>query len=87
MRRKILTKIARKHFPHGFGPATGDNFVVEEIGAVDDDEEEWGDYQLDRNGIERNVYDGDQIDEGHGVGKYSNKRDEFQRARYENPKF
>jgi hypothetical protein len=32
MRRKILTKVARKHFPLGFGPAMGDKFVVEEIG-------------------------------------------------------
>lgn len=37
-----MTKVARKHFPLGFGPATGDKFVVEEIGAADDDEEEWG---------------------------------------------
>jgi hypothetical protein len=53
MQRKILTNIARKHFPLGFGPAVGDKFVVEEIGAVDDDEEEWGEYQLYRKGSVR----------------------------------
>jgi len=53
MQRRILTNIARKHFPLGFGPAVGDKFVVEEIGAVDDDEEEWGEYQLYRKGFVR----------------------------------
>jgi hypothetical protein len=53
MRKKILTQIARKHFPLGFRPAVGDKLVVEEIGEVDDDEEEWGEYQLDRKGYGR----------------------------------
>ncbi|KAI8624415.1 ADP-ribosylation [Xylariaceae sp. FL1651] len=50
---------AAKYFPYGFGPATGRNFVVEEIGEVDDDEEEYGDYQEFR-------VDG--ADEGSGKG-------------------
>lgn len=36
---------ASKWFPYGYGPATGGKFVVEEIGEVDEDEEEYGDYQ------------------------------------------
>ncbi|KAG8924522.1 hypothetical protein FRC01_011380, partial [Tulasnella sp. 417] len=49
-RRKLLTAQARKHFPYGFGAASGSKFVVEEIAPVDDDEEEWGEYQEDRFG-------------------------------------
>ena len=82
MRRKIMTKVARKHFPLGFGPATGDKFIVEEIGAVDDDEEEWGEYQMDRKGFQREglgiSYEEDEEDEEQ---RY-NLRDEFQKARY-----
>lgn len=36
---------ASKWFPYGYGPATNGRFVVEEVGEVDDDEEEYGDYQ------------------------------------------
>ncbi|OTB08082.1 hypothetical protein M426DRAFT_19233 [Hypoxylon sp. CI-4A] len=36
---------AAKWFPYGYGPSTGARFVVEEIGDVDEDEEEYGDYQ------------------------------------------
>ncbi|KAI0840903.1 hypothetical protein F5Y06DRAFT_262021 [Hypoxylon sp. FL0890] len=36
---------AAKWFPYGYGPSTGSKFVVEEIGDVDEDEEEYGDYQ------------------------------------------
>jgi hypothetical protein len=36
---------ATKYFPYGFGPATGKKFVVLEVGEVDEDEEEYGDYQ------------------------------------------
>ena len=53
MKRKIMTKLARKHFPFGYGPAQDAKFVVEEIGEVDEDDEEWGDYQIDRNQYER----------------------------------
>jgi hypothetical protein len=43
-RQRLLTAHARKHLPHGFGPA-GLNFVVEDIAPVDDDEELWGEFQ------------------------------------------
>ncbi|KAI1142288.1 hypothetical protein F5Y05DRAFT_370353 [Hypoxylon sp. FL0543] len=36
---------AAKWFPYGYGPSTGSRFAVEEIGEVDEDEEEYGDYQ------------------------------------------
>ncbi|KAI0152354.1 hypothetical protein F4776DRAFT_601240 [Hypoxylon sp. NC0597] len=36
---------AAKWFPYGYGPSTGSKFVVEEIGEVDEDEEDYGDYQ------------------------------------------
>lgn len=36
---------ASKYFPYGFGPKTGGKFVIEDVGAVSDDEEEYGDYQ------------------------------------------
>ncbi|KAG8983338.1 hypothetical protein FRB90_006116 [Tulasnella sp. 427] len=65
-RRKLLTAQARKHFPYGFGPASGTKFVVEEIAPVDDDEEEWGDYQEDR--FEKLL---DEID---GVGEFQKMR-------------
>lgn len=39
---------AMKWFPYGFGSATGTNFVIEEIGQVSDDEEEYGDWQADK---------------------------------------
>jgi hypothetical protein len=40
----LLSK-AEKYFPYGFGPATGSKFVVEEVGYVSEDEEEYGEYQ------------------------------------------
>jgi hypothetical protein len=39
---------AAKYFPYGYGPASGGRFVVEEVGEIDDDEEEYGDYQAMR---------------------------------------
>jgi len=39
---------ALKWFPYGYGPATGTSFVIEEIGEVSDDEEDYGDYQKQR---------------------------------------
>lgn len=44
-RKEALKAAASKWFPYGYGPATGTNFVIEEIGDVSDDEEEYGDYQ------------------------------------------
>lgn len=42
-RKKVLTALAKKNLPFGFGPA-GQNFVVEEIAPYSDDEEDWGEY-------------------------------------------
>lgn len=36
---------AAKYFPYGYGPAMGSKFVVEEVGEVSDDVEEYGEYQ------------------------------------------
>jgi Poly(ADP-ribose) polymerase catalytic domain len=36
---------ARKFFAYGFGPIKGNRIVIEDIAPVDDDEEEYGDYQ------------------------------------------
>lgn len=43
-------KIARaaKFFAYGFGPVSGSNIVIEDIGEVDEDDEEYGDYQENR---------------------------------------
>ncbi|KAJ3529848.1 hypothetical protein NM208_g9577 [Fusarium decemcellulare] len=46
---------AMKWFPYGFGPATGTKFVIEEIGDISDDEEEYGDWQADKHGF-HNTY-------------------------------
>lgn len=37
-----------KWFPYGYGPATSGKFVIEDVAEIDDDEEEWGNYQGDR---------------------------------------
>ncbi|KAK9772904.1 hypothetical protein AB5N19_02794 [Seiridium cardinale] len=39
---------AAKYFPYGYGPATGGRFVVEEVGQIDEDDEEYGEYQAFR---------------------------------------
>lgn len=39
---------AAKYFPYGYRPAVGTSFVVEEVGEVDEDEEDYGMYQEDR---------------------------------------
>lgn len=36
---------ALKWFPYGFGPKTKGNFVVEDVGEVSEDEEDYGEYQ------------------------------------------
>ncbi|KAF2095569.1 hypothetical protein NA57DRAFT_44628 [Rhizodiscina lignyota] len=50
---------ALKYFPYGFGAATGTTFVIEEIGEISDDEEEYGDWQQDKHAFTRNDEDGD----------------------------
>jgi hypothetical protein len=44
-KKEALKAAASKWFPYGYGPATGTNFVIEEIGDVSDDEEEYGECQ------------------------------------------
>jgi len=39
---------ASKWFPYGYGPAIGTSFVIEEIAAHSDDEEDYGEYQGQR---------------------------------------
>ncbi|KFY41468.1 hypothetical protein V494_02980 [Pseudogymnoascus sp. VKM F-4513 (FW-928)] len=46
--KEALMAKASKYFPYGYGPATGTSFVVEEVGEVDEDEEDYGEYQRDR---------------------------------------
>ena len=40
----IFLSQARKFLPYGFGP--GSRTVIEEAGDIDDDEEDYGDYQV-----------------------------------------
>lgn len=54
-KKQALKAAASKWFPYGFGPAVGTSFVIEEIGEVSDDEEEYGDFQAARVGQEREV--------------------------------
>ena len=46
--KEALISKAAKYLPYGYGPATGISFVVEEVGEVSEDEEEYGEYQKDR---------------------------------------
>lgn len=46
--KKDLQSRAAKWFPYGYGPATGTSFVVEEVGDVDEDDEDYGEYQQER---------------------------------------
>ncbi|KAF6812423.1 parp domain-containing protein [Colletotrichum sojae] len=46
-RQAVFAKAA-KYFPYGYGPATGGRFVIEEVGEVSEDEEEYGEYQAMR---------------------------------------
>lgn len=46
--KELMIGKAAKYFPYGYGPAIGTLFVVEEVGDVDEDEEDYGMYQEDR---------------------------------------
>ncbi|KAI2469375.1 ADP-ribosylation [Annulohypoxylon bovei var. microspora] len=80
---------ATKWFPYGYGPSTGARFVVEEIGDVDEDEEEYGDYQeLRMEGINKTNLDfwswvkvGMDMD---GTERGDNTADEYTGQRYWN---
>ena len=54
---------ASKWFPYGFGPASGTRFVVEEVGEVSEDEEEYGEYQALRGDERDDIIDGESLEE------------------------
>lgn len=56
--KKSKKAAAMKWFPYGFGPATGTRFVIEDIGATLDDEEEYGNWQADRHAFNRDSNEG-----------------------------
>ncbi|KAJ3909545.1 hypothetical protein F5879DRAFT_32485 [Lentinula edodes] len=39
---------ARKFFAYGFGPVSGSSIVIEDIADIEDDEEDYGEFQADR---------------------------------------
>ena len=47
-KKRALKAAATKWFPYGFGPATGANFIIEEVAGVSDDEEVYGEFQNQR---------------------------------------
>jgi hypothetical protein len=69
---------ALKWFPYGFGPATGTSFVIEEIGAVSDDEENYGEYQGQRQeiGDEVRAWETERTKAGSWFDEYQNSRRE-----------
>lgn len=69
---------ALKWFPYGYGPATGTSFVIEEIGPVSDDEENYGDYQGQRQEIvdEVRAWDTETTKAGSWFDEYQNSRRE-----------
>ncbi|KAM0470769.1 hypothetical protein ACHAP7_009352 [Fusarium lateritium] len=87
---------AMKWFPYGFGPATGTNFVIEEVGDISDDEEEYGEWQADKHGFSntymKNAGVWDEEEEQQGAEEYDDdgnpiKRrgllmDQYQRMTY-----
>ena len=51
--KKALIAKASKYFSYGYGPVSGSKIVIEGVGEVDEDEEEYGEYQRERvDGIE-----------------------------------
>lgn len=77
VKKEALKAAASQWFPYGYGPATGSNFVVEEIGEVSDDEEDYGEFQELRCQKETDS-------EAHYTGQTDEKKswfDEFQTVR------
>ena len=73
-RKETLKAAASKYFPYGYGPATGTNFVIEEIGDVSDDEEDFGEFQGLR--VEANEWENYRAE-----GETASWFDEFQTVR------
>lgn len=46
--KEALVAKASKYFSYGCGPVTGPKIIVEEAGEIDEDEEEYGEYQEER---------------------------------------
>ncbi|TVY42226.1 hypothetical protein LSUB1_G003907 [Lachnellula subtilissima] len=67
---------ASKWFPYGFGPAQGSSFVIEEIGECSDDEEEYGEFQEQRQEFGREIQDS-HVSAREGESWF----DEYQRSR------
>jgi hypothetical protein len=67
---------ASKWFPYGFGPATGTSFVIEEIGEVSDDEEDYGEYQGQRKEVDDEVktWEKDTVQAGSWFDEYQTSR-------------
>ncbi|TVY67408.1 hypothetical protein LSUE1_G008288, partial [Lachnellula suecica] len=66
---------ASKWFLYGYGPAKGTSFVILEIGETSDDEEDYGDYQGQRQEIENEFQEWDD------KGQSSSWFDEYQTSR------
>ncbi|KAK3942565.1 hypothetical protein QBC46DRAFT_379887 [Diplogelasinospora grovesii] len=93
-REKAARKAAAmKWFPYGFGTATGTNFVIEEVGELSDDEEDYGDWQADKHAFvrrdddtqadEEDMYCDDYDDDGNLVKrKLGAFLDQYQGARF-----
>ncbi|KAK5126771.1 hypothetical protein LTR85_009705 [Meristemomyces frigidus] len=73
-KKRALKAAASKWFPYGFGPATGTSFVIEEIGEVSDDEEEYGEFQSARKEDGREIYSADQEKGGSWFDEYQTVR-------------
>ncbi|KAG0645998.1 hypothetical protein D0Z07_7893 [Hyphodiscus hymeniophilus] len=69
---------AAKWFPYGFGPATGTSFVIEEIGEVSDDEENYGEYQKERKEVGNEIKEWEERMEQKGASWF----DEYQNVRW-----
>jgi hypothetical protein len=67
---------ALKWFPYGYGTAKGNSFVVEEIGEVSDDEENYGEYQGQRQEVK-----GDFRTWKKDIAQSGSWFDEYQKAR------
>ncbi|KAE9379821.1 hypothetical protein N431DRAFT_394184 [Stipitochalara longipes BDJ] len=74
---------ASKWFPYGYGPATGTSFVIEEIGAVSDDEENYGEYQGQRQEVSDEVraWEEETAKAGSWFDEYQNARKEEARTK------
>lgn len=69
-----LKAAGKKWFPYGYGPARGDSFVIEEVGYVSDDEEDYGDYQYIRNEQEDEIWQMQQPAGGSWFDEYQTVR-------------